>query len=58
MAASEIYSLVFNDDVTHDASNRMYSEVYGTMLSGNLQKIASKQDNDSRHNKDFIREET
>ena len=57
------------DDVTHDGSSRMYSEVNKNILSANLQKNASKlpgrnfitqQDNDPKHTanttKDFIRE--
>lgn len=42
MAASGTGSLVFIDDVTHDGSSRMNSDVYKTILSGNLQKNASK----------------
>ena len=68
MAASGTGSLVFIDDVTHDGSSRMNSDVYKTILSGNLQRNASKlisrsfimqQDNDPKHTanttKDFIR---
>ena len=69
MAASGVGSLIFIDDVTHDGSSRMNSEVYKNILSANLGRNASKifgrnfimqQDNDPKHTanttKDFIRE--
>lgn len=40
--APGIGSLVFIDAVTHNDSSRMNSEVYKTILSGNLQKNAPK----------------
>ena len=60
-------SLIFIDDVAHDGSSRMNSEVYKNFLSANLWRNASKpgrssimqQDNDPKHTanttKDFIR---
>ena len=42
MAASRVGSLNFIDDVTHDGSGRMNSEVYKNILSANLQRNASK----------------
>ena len=42
MAASGVGSLIFIDDVTHDGSSRMNSEVYKNILSANLQRNASK----------------
>ena len=69
MAASGVGSLIFNDAVTHDSSNRMNSEVDKKILSANLRKNASKvigrnfimqQDNDPNNTtfttKDFMRE--
>ena len=71
MAASGVGSLIFIDDVTHDGSSRMNSEVYKNILSANLRRNASKligrnfimqQDNDPKHTanttKDLIREKT
>ena len=69
MAASGVGSLSFIDDVTHDCSSRMNSEVYKSILSANLQRNMCKRidrnfimlkDNDPKHTanttKDFIRE--
>ena len=58
MAASGVGSLIFIDDVTHDGSSRINSEVYKNILSANLRRNASKligrnfimqQDNDPKH---------
>ncbi len=51
-------SLIFINDVTHDGSSTINSEVYRNILSDNLQKDATKlngrsfimqQDNDPKH---------
>lgn len=68
MASSGTGSLIFIDDVTHDGSSKMNSEVYRNILSANLKKDATKligrsfimqQDNDPKHTakttKEFIR---
>ncbi len=68
MASSGTGSLIFIDDVTHDGSSKMNSEVYRNILSDNLKKDATKligrsfimqQDNDPKHTakttKEFIR---
>lgn len=68
MASSGTGSLIFTDDVTHDGSSKMNSEVYRNILSANLKKDATKligrsfimqQDNDPKHTakttKEFIR---
>ena len=58
MAASGVGSLIFIDDVTHDSSSRMNSEVNKNILSANIWRNASKligrnfimqQDNDPKH---------
>ena len=58
MAASGVGSLIFIDDVTHDGSSRMNSEVYKNIMSANLGRNVSKligrnfimqQDNDPKH---------
>ncbi len=58
IASSGIGSLIFINDVTHDGSSKINSEVYRNILSGNLQKDATKligrsfimqQDNDPKH---------
>ncbi len=68
IASSGTGSLIFIDDVTHDGSSKINSEVYRNILSDNLQKDATKligrsfimqQDNDPKHTakttKEFIR---
>ena len=68
MASSGTGSLIFIEDVTHDGSSKMNSEVYRNILSANLRKDATKligrafimqQDNDPKHTakttKEFIR---
>lgn len=68
MASSGTGSFIFIDDVTHDGSSKMNSEVYRNILSANLKKDATKligrsfimqQDNDPKHTakttKEFIR---
>lgn len=42
MASSAKGSLIFIDDVTHDGSSKMNSEVYRSVLSANLKKDAAK----------------
>ncbi len=42
IASSGTGSLIFIDDVTHDGSSKMNSEVYRNILSANLQKDATK----------------
>ncbi len=67
IASSGTGSLIFIDE-THDGSSKINSEVYRNILSGNLQKDATKligrsfimqQDNDPKHSlkatKEFIR---
>ncbi len=58
IASSGTGSLIFINDVTHDGSSKMNSEVYRNILSDNLQKDATKligrsfimqQDNDPKH---------
>ncbi len=58
IASSGTGSLIFNNDVTHDGSSKINSEVYRNILSENLQKDATKligrsfimqQDNDPKH---------
>ncbi len=68
IASSGTGSLIFINDVTHDGSSKINSEVYRNILSDNLQKNATKligrsfimqQDNDPKHSakttKEFIR---
>ncbi len=68
IASSGTGSLIFINDVTHDGSSKINSEVYRNILSDNLQKDATKligrsfimqQDNDLKHSakttKEFIR---
>ncbi len=68
IASSGTGSLIFINDVTHDGSSKINSEVYRNILSDNLQKDATKligrsfimqQDNDPKHSakttKEFIR---
>ncbi len=68
IASSGTGSLIFINDVTHDGSSKINSEVYRNILSDNLQKDATKligrsfimqQDNDTKHSakttKEFIR---
>ncbi len=68
IAASGTGSLIFINDVPHDGSSKINSEVYRNILSDNLQKDATKligrsfimqQDNDPKHSakttKEFIR---
>ncbi len=68
IASSGRGSLIFINDVTHDGSSKMNSEVNRNILSANLQKDATKligrsfimqQDNDPKHSakatKEFIR---
>ncbi len=59
IASSGTGSLIFIDDVTHDGSSKINSEVYRNILSDNLQKDATnligrsfimQQDNDPKHN--------
>ncbi len=58
IASSGTGSLIFINDVTHDGSSKINSEVYRNILSDNLQKDATKllgrsfimqQDNDPKH---------
>ena len=65
MAASGTGSLICIDDVTHDGSSKMNSEVYRNILSANLKKNASKligrsfimqQDNDPKHTANTTKE--
>ncbi len=42
IASSGTGSLIFIDDVTHDGSSKMNSEVYRNILSDNLQKDTTK----------------
>ncbi len=55
VASSRTGSLIFINDVTHDGSSKINSEVYRNILSDNLQKDATKpigimqQDNDPKH---------
>ena len=58
VGASGVCSLIFIDDVTHDGSSRMNSEVYKHILSANLWRNMSKligrnfliqQDNNLKH---------
>ncbi len=58
IASSGTGSLIFINDVTHDSSSKINSEVYRNILSDNLQKDATKligrsfimqQDNDPKH---------
>jgi len=42
MASSGTGSLIFIEDVTHNGSRKMNSEVYRNILSGNLRKDANK----------------
>ncbi len=68
IAFSGTGSLIFINDVTHDGSSKINSEVYRNILSDNLQKDTTKligrsfimlQDNDQKHSakttKEFIR---
>ncbi len=68
IASSGTGSLIFINDVTHDGSSKINSEVYRNILSDNLQNDATKligrsfimqQDNDPKHSakttKEFIR---
>lgn len=41
--ASEMGSLIFSDDVIHDGSSRLNSEVYRNIQSSILQRTASNQ---------------
>ncbi len=58
IASSGTGSLIFINDVTHDGSSKIKSEVYRNILSDYLQKDATKligrsfivqQDNDPKH---------
>ena len=54
MAVSGVGSLIFMDDVTHDGSSRMNSEVYKNILSANLGRLIGRnfitqQDNNRKH---------
>ncbi len=68
IASSGTGSLIFINDVTHDGSSKINSEVFRNILSDSLQKDATKligrsfimqQDNDPKHSaqttKEFIR---
>ena len=68
MASSGLGSLIFTDDVTHDGSSKINSEVYRNFLSANLNRDGTKlidrsfimqQDSDPKHTtkttKEFIR---
>ena len=67
MAAEDTGSLLFTDDITADGSRKMYSEVYGHILSAQVQVNTSKligqwfilqQDDDPKHTANASPEKT